>query len=76
MAKVEQVREGRETEPYRDGFEIERDTLTDGSVAFNVIHRLEGRGEPALIRFACTSEKAAGELADVLADNTSWIEVE
>ena len=66
------------TEPHSEGIKIERCVLSDNSVTFNVLYRdvaaTEGGGGRSLaLRFACTSERAAWDFADGLAD-VSWVE--
>jgi len=60
-------------EQYGERTAIETEKLTDGSFAYNVVYYVHKTGHH--VRFGCTSEKAAYDLADEL-DNAAWVEVD
>lgn len=66
----------RRIEQYGVNTQIEREVLSDESIAFNVIYQVDGKddsGAPRL-RFACESERRARDLASAL-EICSWVEV-
>ncbi len=64
-------------EKFGESTRIEHDTLTDGSVAHNVLFKPSVDGDSlvstAELRFGCTSEKHAMDVAEAL-ESTCWSE--
>lgn len=59
-------------------FAVQRQTLSDGSHAYNVVGNLfgwEGEERVYSATFAATNEREANELAERL-NNTAWIEID